>query len=206
MCFVLGCGPNSVKGLILYCAPGVSLHLEVNNQATWILFFLEHSCLLQGDLSIVSGYQSSKSANLFCPSSPRGCLPIKHLPHLLSKKGNCPFLNAYFYALFQSWLLIHHYSVLCCWLYFYKCKPHLSASDASLAHSLPVADWPSRNNVCKDFCVPEAWWDSVDGTGGDTGPKGADRQYLLAPIFGLAADALLGPCHSIERSLCWAWS
>ena len=47
----------------------------------------------------------------------------------------------------------------------------------------------------KDFCVPEAWWDSVDGAEGGAGPKVADGQHLLAPIFGPVADALLGSCR-----------
>lgn len=41
--------------------------------------------------------------------------------------------------------------------------------------------------------------DSVDGTGGE-GPEAVDRQYLLASVFGPAADALLAPCLLIDRS------
>lgn len=62
---------------------------------------------------------SSKSTNPFCSSSPDGIFPKKTFPYLLSKKWNHPFLNAYIYGLFQSWPLIRHCSVLCCWLYFY---------------------------------------------------------------------------------------
>lgn len=54
--------------------------------------------------------------------------------------------------------------------------------------------------MCKNFHAPESWGDSVDGIGGGDGPEAADRQHLLASVFGPAADALLDPCLLIYRS------